>query len=473
MIESVRYNDGLNRRVAKEVYDSVSLDEVRHFYYSAQWQVLEERSEVMTGSAGGGVPEDADTQYVWGLRYIDDLILRDRDADGSSGNGLEERLYALQDANWNVVALAEPDGDIVERFIYDGYGHATPLAPDFTAHTGADYAWPYLFTGRRLDEETGMMQYRNRYYHIQLGRFVTRDPIGYGGGDANLYGYVFGNPLAFSDPYGDEVAIIARQFGWSEKDPRGLERGQKNAKSFSKFPGIGHFYIKITMPSGKVYTFSYHPNTWPKGDNLAPFYKIRTQVDNLVDGNNKRPARVWENDPADMSLKIGKTPLLYKKWVLQTCSGDEQKLFNHIYAWIMKTGAGHEIGKHTKDPANPNNTVGENQSRPNTGDQAYYWVYGQNCGWWATTMAKDCGLKCPQSVIIEMTKYNQGVGIKERYYYNQQFIDRARQEKTEAGQKIKDIWDGLWGKSRPYGAELDAKSLYPLKMEPDERTDTP
>ena len=194
--------DGLNRRVAKEVYDSGSLDEVRHFYYSSQWQVLEERSEVMTGSAGGGVPEDADTQYVWGLRYIDDLILRDRDADGSSGNGLEERLYALQDANWNVVALAEPDGDIVERFIYDGYGHATPLAPDFTSYTGSDYTWPYLFTGRRLDEEIGMMQYRNRYYHIQLGRFVTRDPIGYGGGDANLYGYVFGNPLAFSDPSG-------------------------------------------------------------------------------------------------------------------------------------------------------------------------------------------------------------------------------------------------------------------------------
>ena len=57
-------------------------------------------------------------QNVWGLRYIDDLVIRDRDADsnsgtgnyGKSGSGLEERLYGLQDPNWNVVTVGGADG---------------------------------------------------------------------------------------------------------------------------------------------------------------------------------------------------------------------------------------------------------------------------------------------------------------------------------------------------------------------------
>jgi hypothetical protein len=34
------------------------------------------------------------------------------------------------------------------------------------------------------------------------GRFVSKDPIGFGGGDVNLYGYVFNAPVKFIDPTG-------------------------------------------------------------------------------------------------------------------------------------------------------------------------------------------------------------------------------------------------------------------------------
>lgn len=47
-----------------------------------------------------------------------------------------------------------------------------------------------------------MYQYRNRYYHAQLGRFVTRDPIGYEGSEWNLYEYVGGMPVQYFDPFG-------------------------------------------------------------------------------------------------------------------------------------------------------------------------------------------------------------------------------------------------------------------------------
>lgn len=49
------------------------------------------------------------------------------------------------------------------------------------------------------------------YYDPQQGRFIARDPIGYDGGDANLYQYVHSNPEVFVDPSGmaGEIACAA------------------------------------------------------------------------------------------------------------------------------------------------------------------------------------------------------------------------------------------------------------------------
>jgi RHS repeat-associated protein len=45
---------------------------------------------------------------------------------------------------------------------------------------------PYTFTARRLDQESGLLQYRFREYDPGLGRVVSRDSIGYGGGAGGL-----------------------------------------------------------------------------------------------------------------------------------------------------------------------------------------------------------------------------------------------------------------------------------------------
>ena len=175
--------DGNNRRTIKKSYTGGSLDETRHFYYSDAWQVLEERVDSATA---------ADKQYVWGMRYVDDLVLRDKGSD---------RLYALQDALFNVVALTDDTGSVKERFAYQPYGESEELNPDFTTYTGNDYNWEYRFTGRELDIETGLQLNRNRFYHARLGRWVSRDPILYRGG-MNLYGYVGGRPTYYVDPSG-------------------------------------------------------------------------------------------------------------------------------------------------------------------------------------------------------------------------------------------------------------------------------
>ncbi|MGH7372517.1 MAG: RHS repeat-associated core domain-containing protein, partial [Candidatus Methylomirabilales bacterium] len=64
------------------------------------------------------------------------------------------------------------------------------------------FVQPFAFTGREWDRETGLHYYRARYYDPKIGRFVSDDPIGFAGGDANLYAYVWNAPMLFLDPLG-------------------------------------------------------------------------------------------------------------------------------------------------------------------------------------------------------------------------------------------------------------------------------
>jgi len=165
-----------------------SLEQVR---CNTAWQLLEER-------VGGSTVAAA--QYVWGVRYIDELVLRDRDANDDGA--CEERLYALQDPNWNVTALADASGAVVERYRYTPYGSPTVHDPSWTASCGQSaYAWDDLYTGRQLDPETGLQENRHRWLAPHLGLWITKDPVRYEA-DINLCRYVFNNPLSLVDDSG-------------------------------------------------------------------------------------------------------------------------------------------------------------------------------------------------------------------------------------------------------------------------------
>jgi hypothetical protein len=97
--------DGLDRRAVRTKYSGGVATETRHYYYSAAWQDIEERV---------GSSTNAERQAVWGLRYVDNLVLRDRDTTGSGT--LNERLYGLQDPNWNITSVASTSGAVQERF---------------------------------------------------------------------------------------------------------------------------------------------------------------------------------------------------------------------------------------------------------------------------------------------------------------------------------------------------------------------
>ncbi len=191
--------DGDNRRTLKKVYVSNALDYTRHFYYSKSWQILEERIDSASS------PE---RQYVWGLRYIDDLILRDRDADddsetgdlGIADSGLEERLYAIQDPNWNVTTIADGSGEAQERYVFAAYGAHIILDAAFSL-SSPSYQWQHIFAGYQYDEDSKVICVRNRYLLAKLGRWTSRDSLSFVDG-FSLYSYAKNSPLRFSDPSG-------------------------------------------------------------------------------------------------------------------------------------------------------------------------------------------------------------------------------------------------------------------------------
>jgi RHS repeat-associated protein len=176
--------DGLNRRLTESVSGAQ-----RDLYYNAQWQVIEERVNGQT-----------QTQYVWDPLASDTLVERDRDPNGSGT--LSERLYAQQEANGNVTALVDTTGNVVERFVYDPYGQVTVLAPDWSGPVSDAYGWLYLYQGGRYDPTSGLYNFRNRDYSPTLGRWLRQDPIGFIGGDDNLYRFERNKPTDLTDPLG-------------------------------------------------------------------------------------------------------------------------------------------------------------------------------------------------------------------------------------------------------------------------------
>ena len=133
-------------------------------------------------------------RYVWSPVYVDAMI-----ANGT----LDERLYTTYDANYNVTALVNTSGTVVERYMYDPYGKQTVLDPNWSADADdtTDYAFHHGFQGGRLDPATGKIDFRHRQYDPETQRWLQQDPAGYVDG-ANLFQSRQSNPVSRRDAYG-------------------------------------------------------------------------------------------------------------------------------------------------------------------------------------------------------------------------------------------------------------------------------
>ena len=115
---------------------------------------------------------------------IDEYFTR---TDGSGRRSL------LGDALGSVLALTDDAGVVQTSYTYEPFGQTTV--------SGQTNGNPLQYTGRENDG-TGLYYYRARYYSPARQRFIAEDPIGFAGGDANLYAYVWNAPLDYTDPTG-------------------------------------------------------------------------------------------------------------------------------------------------------------------------------------------------------------------------------------------------------------------------------
>lgn len=110
-------------------------------------------------------------------------------------NDVTGRTYFLADALGSTIGLTDATGALREQYSYDPYGNVG-LSDATTGFTN-----PYQYTGRETDAPE-LYYYRARYYSPTWGRFISEDPLGFGGGQNNFYAYVGGNPVTYIDPLG-------------------------------------------------------------------------------------------------------------------------------------------------------------------------------------------------------------------------------------------------------------------------------
>ncbi|WP_197490104.1 RHS repeat domain-containing protein [Rheinheimera sp. SA_1] len=103
-----------------------------------------------------------------------------------------QRYYIQTDHLGSPRVISNSSGVVVKAIRYDSYGNViSDSHPAFNL--------PFGFAGGLVDADTKLIRFGYRDYDPETGRWTARDPIGFAGGDTNLYGYVLGDPVNFMD----------------------------------------------------------------------------------------------------------------------------------------------------------------------------------------------------------------------------------------------------------------------------------
>jgi len=98
--------------------------------------------------------------------------------------------------------MTDENGEVVWKADYQPFGTVDVIAGDVEN--------PFRFPGQYYDNETGLHYNWHRYYDPSSGRYLRPDPLGFLGGDINLYAYVQNNPVSLIDPLGLLNILIGR-----------------------------------------------------------------------------------------------------------------------------------------------------------------------------------------------------------------------------------------------------------------------
>jgi RHS repeat-associated protein len=203
------YRNRLVKVTERATYGGVATQVVEYTY-----DYLDRRIGKTVDSDGDGTPEEFSYQVHRG----DELALEFTDPDGLADEtyapevshrylygAAVDQILAVEDDSGDVLwglgdhqgtirDVVDSAGELENHVQYDAFGRITDGA------VSADFL--FAFTGRPYDPDTGLYDYRARWYDADVGRFVTEDPAGFDAGDVNLYRYCGNGPVINVDPSG-------------------------------------------------------------------------------------------------------------------------------------------------------------------------------------------------------------------------------------------------------------------------------
>ena len=175
---SVAY-DALGRCVKRTLNANTA-----YYIYDGERPILEYWSGIIIAS------------NVYG-KGIDEILMRtDIQVNGN------QPYYYQQDHEGSVTHLTDASGNVIEKYRYDAFGKPTYYNGSGTQIGGSNYNNRFLLTGREFMGT--WYEYRARFYHPLLGRFMSEDPKLFDAGDYNLFRYCHNDPEDLTDPMGLE-----------------------------------------------------------------------------------------------------------------------------------------------------------------------------------------------------------------------------------------------------------------------------
>ena len=164
--------DGQNRRVGKKINGALL---VKRWLYGNQLNIVAELD-----GAGNMV-----SRFVYGMRTnVPDHMIN----GGVTYRIVSDHLESVR------LVVNTTNGTVIQRMDYDEFGNViNDTNPGFQ---------PFGYAGGLFDEHTRFVQFMKRDYDAKTGRWTAKDPIGFEGGQTDLYVYVGNDPVNFTDPTG-------------------------------------------------------------------------------------------------------------------------------------------------------------------------------------------------------------------------------------------------------------------------------
>jgi RHS repeat-associated protein/uncharacterized repeat protein (TIGR01451 family) len=166
-------HDPLSRRIAKKVNGAVT----EKYLWAGMARLL--------------AVYDGSDNLVMRFEYADDRMPVAAVIGGS-------RYFLAYDQVGSLRVVSDSSGYVVKQVEYDTFGN-------IISDSNPAFEIPFGFAGGLHDRDINLVRFGSRDYDPETGRWTAKDPIGFAGGDTDLYGYCLNDPVNWIDPYGHKM----------------------------------------------------------------------------------------------------------------------------------------------------------------------------------------------------------------------------------------------------------------------------